>query len=57
MEKDTYGAMKKDLLKVCRLWYITRTTTQGMMVEKHHAEALSAFDKLIQDVIEKHNLL
>jgi hypothetical protein len=48
--------LPKTLLKLCQMWHITRQSTQGMMVEDHHSQALKAFDKLIQDVVERNRL-
>jgi len=42
---------EQDLLMLCKLWYVTRQATFGTMVEKEAAEALTAFDQKVQDVI------
>lgn len=45
-----------DLLKLCQLWYVTRQTIYGTMIEPGAAEALKAYDTLVQDVIERNGL-
>jgi hypothetical protein len=45
--------MEKDLMMLCRLWYITRETTQGQPVTPEMGEALKAFDQKVQEVVNK----
>jgi hypothetical protein len=45
-----------DLMALCQLWYVTRSTVYGEPMTEQAANALTAFDSYIQDVIERQNL-
>ena len=47
---------EQDLVMLCKLWYVTRQATFGTMMEKDAAEAFTAFDTKVQEVIERQDL-